>query len=241
MKRIVILGATSGIGLEVARLFLGLGWQVGAAGRRTEALEALRREAPGRVVTARIDVTAPEAAERLSELIERLGGMEIYLHCAGIGYCNPSLDAARELETLRTNGEGFVRCVRAAYAHFAAHGGGRLAAVTSIAGTRGLGVAPAYSATKRLQTTYLDALAQHARLTGGGVRITDLRPGFVDTPLLAGGDYPMLMRPEAVARRIARALLRGRRSTVIDGRYALLVALWRLLPRWAWERLPIRK
>lgn len=241
MRRIVILGATSGIGLEVARLFIRQGWLVGAAGRREEALEALRREAPEQVVTARIDVTEPEAAERLRELVARTGGMEIYLHCSGIGYYNPQLDAERELATLRTNGEGFVRCVRTAYELLAANGGGRLAAVTSVAGTRGLGTAPAYSATKRLQNTYLDALAQHAHLTGSAVRITDIRPGFVATELLKDGRYPMLMRPETVARRIVRALLRGRRSVVIDARYALLVALWRLLPHPLWERLPIRR
>lgn len=63
MNRIVILGATSGIGLEIAKLYIAAGWQVGAAGRRTENLEALRAAAPDRVKIRSIDITAPEAEE----------------------------------------------------------------------------------------------------------------------------------------------------------------------------------
>lgn len=240
MKRIIIMGATSGIGLEVARLFLEAGWLVGAAGRRVESLEALHATAPEQIITSRIDITKPEADQQLLDLINRLGGMDLYFHASGIGYYNPDLDAEKELSTLRTNGEGFVRMIRAAYCYLAAHGGGRIGAISSIAGTKGLGMAPAYSATKRMQNCYLDALAQRARLEKSGVRITDIRPGFVRTALLADRPYPMLMQVEPVARAIFRALLKGRRSVIIDTRYRLLVTLWRWIPRWLWERLPIK-
>ena len=123
MKRIVIVGATSGIGLEVARLCIRAGWRVGAAGRRKEALEALRSEAPGQVETETIDITRDDAPERLARLVERLGGMEIYFHASGIGSRNTALRPDIELNTLRTNGEGFVRMVTAAFGHFRSHGG----------------------------------------------------------------------------------------------------------------------
>ena len=200
MKRIVIVGATSGIGLEVARLCIRAGWRVGAAGRRKEALEALRSEAPGQVETETIDITRDDAPERLARLVERLGGMEIYFHASGIGSRNTALRPDIELNTLRTNGEGFVRMVTAAFGHFRSHGGGRIAVISSIAGTKGLGSAPAYSATKRMQNTYIDALAQLSRMENCGIRFTDIRPGFVATPLLSGdGRYPMLIRTEKVA------------------------------------------
>ena len=202
MNRIVILGATSGIGLEIAKLYIAAGWQVGAAGRRTENLEALRAAAPDRVKIRSIDITAPEAEERLLRLIADLGGCDLLLHCAGSG--------------------------------------GHLAAISSIAGTKGLGAAAAYSASKRYQNTYLDALAQLSRMQRLDIRITDIRPGFVDTPLLREGKYPMLMRPEKVAARIVRALEQRKRRIVIDRRYTVLVFFWRLIPEWLWERLPIR-
>ena len=124
--------------------------------------------------------------------------------------------------------------------YFRRQGGGHLAAISSIAGTKGLGAAAAYSASKRYQNTYLDALAQLSRMQRLDIRITDIRPGFVDTPLLREGKYPMLMRPEKVAARIVRALEQRKRRIVIDRRYAVLVFFWRLIPEWLWERLPIR-
>ena len=166
--------------------------------------------------------------------------MDVYLHVAGVGSQNPQLDPAVELHTVRTNVEGFTRMTTAAYGYFAAHGGGRIAVVSSIAGTRGLGVAAAYSASKRFQNTYIDSLAQLARMQGSKIRFTDIRPGFVATALLRNADYPMLMRPEKVAEKLFRALERGKRRIVIDHRYALLVRLWRLIPQGVWEQLPIR-
>ena len=241
MKRIVIVGATSGLGREVARLCIAAGWRVGAAGRNEEALAQLRAAAPAQVETATIDITDDEAPQRLAALVDRLGGMDIYFHASGIGKRNSDLRPEIELATLRTNGEGFVRMVTAAFGWFRAQGGGHIAVISSVAGTRGLGAAPAYSATKRLQNTYVDALAQLSRMEHANIRFTDIRPGFVATPLLAGDDYPLLMQPGPVARRIFRAIVRRRRRVVIDRRYAVLVFFWRLLPAWLWERLPIRK
>ena len=88
MKRIVIVGATSGIGLETARLCIRQGWRVGAAGRRREALDALRAEAPEQVEVEALDINRDDAPEHLARLIERLGGMDIYLHSSGIGSRN---------------------------------------------------------------------------------------------------------------------------------------------------------
>lgn len=170
MKRIVIVGATSGIGLEVAKLCIQAGWQIGAAGRREEALEKLRTQAPDLIVTESLDITRDDAPEHLSRLIDKLGGMDIYLHCSGIGKRNTELHPDIEIDTLRTNGEGFVRMVTAAFGYFRAHGGGHLAVISSIAGTKGLGSAPAYSATKRMQNTYIDALSQLAHMERLNIR-----------------------------------------------------------------------
>lgn len=241
MKRIVIVGATSGLGLETARLCIREGWRVGAAGRRTDALEKLRAEAPDQVEIEPLDVTRDDAPEHLARLIDRLGGMDIYFHSSGIGSRNIELRPDIELATLRTNGEGFVRMVTAAFGYFRSRGKGRIVAITSIAGTRGLGSAPAYSATKRMQNTYLDALEQLARMEGHDIRFTDIRPGFVATPLLSPTDhYPLLMKPEKVARRIMLSLRKPRRRVVIDWRYALLVGLWKMIPTGIWVRLKIR-
>lgn len=239
MKKAVVIGATSGIGYEVAKELIKQGWKVGIAGRRGEALDAFKSTAPDNIETQALDVTHPDAADKLHSLIEKLGGMDLFLLSSGIGYQNRDLNPEVELNTTLTNVEGFTRMVTAAFGYFKQQGGGHLAVISSIAGTKGLGVAPAYSATKRYQNTYIDALAQLSRMQKLNISFTDIRPGFVATDLLKGGNYPLLMQADRVGASIVRALNRKKRIAIIDGRYALLVFFWRLIPRWVWERLPV--
>ena len=150
-KKVIVVGATSGIGLEVARLFAQKGYTVGIAGRRMERLEEIAQSSPGIAAFQQIDITRKEAPEHLEELIAKLGGMDIYFHSSGIGWQNNLLDTDKEMKTIKTNALGFVRMVTAAYNWFASNGKmGQIACITSIARTRGLGAAPAYSSTKRM-------------------------------------------------------------------------------------------
>lgn len=240
MKKVIIIGATSGIGEEIAKIYIAQGWQVGVAGRREEALTALVATAPAQVKTQVIDVTSADAPEQLQSLIEKLGGMDLFLLSSGIGSQNVKLEPEIELNTARTNVEGFIRMVTTAYRFFKEQGGGHLAVISSVAGTKGLGSAPAYSATKRFQNTYIDALAQLARMERLSIQFTDIRPGFVATALLKNRKYPLLMRADSTAQHIVKALANKKRVAIIDTRYAILVFFWQLIPRWLWERLPIR-
>ena len=235
MKRAIVVGASSGIGMEVARLLLQQGWTVGVAARRMELLQTI-----GQVEVVQIDVTAEDAAERLRELIARMGGMDLFFYASGIGKQNRELREDIELATMQTNGVGFTRMIGEAYRYFATQGEGHIAAITSIAGTKGLGPAPAYSATKAMQNVYLQALEQQAHARGLKIRFTDIRPGFVDTALLDGDfHYPMMLKPEKVAREIVRAINSRQHIRVIDWRYRLLTALWRRIPRCLWRNMKL--
>lgn len=238
-KKAVVVGATSGIGKEVADLLWQDGWTVGVAGRRSERLEAFCKKCGCRAAFEPIDVTQGDAGERMLALIDKIGGADLIVLVSGIGSQNRQLDTEIELRTVSTNAEGFVRMATAAFNYFKIKGGGHIAAVTSIAGTKGLGAAPAYSATKRFQNTYMQCLAQLSSMEKANISFTDIRPGFVDTDLLKSGNYPMLLRPSRVAKSIVRALYNRRRVVVIDWRYRVLVALWQLLPNRLWERLSI--
>jgi short-subunit dehydrogenase len=235
----IIVGASSGIGLEVAKLLLADGWHIGIAARREEALLELKKTAPERVEVMAIDITHPDAGERLLTLVRQLGGMDLYFHSSGIGKQNRTLEPDIELQTMDTNAIGFTRMIGTAYRYFAEQGKGHIAAITSIAGTKGLGPAPAYSATKVLQATYLQALEQQARQRGlYDIHFTDIRPGFVDTALLSGSfRYPMMLRPESVARDIVSSIRKRRHVRVIDTRYRVLTFFWRLVPNFIWRRL----
>ena len=239
-KTAIIVGASSGIGQEVAKLLLADGWRLGIAARREEPLMELKAKAPESVEVMTIDVTKLDAGEHLQSLVERLGGMDLYFHASGIGKQNRALKEDIELSTMETNAVGFTRMIGAAYRYFAEKGEGHIAAITSIAGTKGLGPAPAYSATKALQATYIQALEQQAHQRSLKIRFTDIRPGFVDTALLNDDfPYPMLMRPEKVARDIVRFIYHHRHVRVIDCRYRILTFFWRLIPRWIWRRMKL--
>ncbi|UKK60073.1 SDR family NAD(P)-dependent oxidoreductase [Prevotella communis] len=239
-KKAIIVGASSGIGQEVARLLLADGWHIGVAARREEPLMALKATAPERVEVMTIDVTKEDAGEQLLMLIERLGGMDLYFHASGIGKQNRTLTEDIELRTMATNAVGFTRMIGTAYRYFAERGNGHIAAISSIAGTKGLGPAPAYSATKALQATYLQALEQQACQRKLNIRFTDIRPGFVDTALLNDDfPYPLMMKPEAVAQDIVQSIYRKRHVRIIDWRYRVLTMGWRVIPRWLWRRFKI--
>ena len=240
-KRAVIMGATSGLGYEVARLLLADGWKLGVAGRREENLKKLQSEFPGLVCIKSIDVKDCNADKELLSLIDELGGMDMYFHSSGIGYQNARLDADIELNTLETNGTGFTRLVGTAFRYFKEKGKGHIAVISSIAGTKGLGIAPAYSATKRFQNTYIDALEQLAGMQKLNIRFTDIRPGFVATSLLNDGkNYPMLMKAPYAARLIVKAVKKHKRVAVIDWKYSILVFFWRLIPRCIWRRMKVK-
>lgn len=273
-KKAIVMGATSGIGMEVASLLAQRGWQVGIAGRRIDRLEEVKRNtnllisesskaSRGEIICyQQIDVTSADAPTLLQKLIEKLGGMDLYFHSSGIGWQNNSLDFEKEMKTVETNGLGFVRMVDTAFNWFAKQsqkqdkgqelsqeqnsdkGKGndtyRIACITSIAGTKGLGAAPAYSATKRFQNHYLECLTQQAHMRHLPIAITDIRPGFVKTDLIAGSNYPLQLTPQEVAQQIVNAIERGKTVKTIDWKYSILVSLWRMIPRCIWTRLTIK-
>ena len=237
------MGASSGIGLELTRKLASAGMKVGVAARSTARLKALKEEFPDCVEYETVDVTRDDAPQLLGTLIARLGGMDTYVHVAGVGFSNEELDPAKELATLDINVTGFARMVGYAFRYFRdrCEGRGHIVAVTSVAGTNGLGNLASYSASKCFDQCYLRALEQLCTLKKLNIKITDIRPGWVETPLLKEGQsYPLLMKAPYVAERMLRAMRRKRRVAVVDWRWNIIVGLWRLVPNRLWVKLPVR-
>lgn len=236
------MGASSGIGLSVAEALLTADIKVGLAARHTEPLKKLKEKYPDKVEYERIDITDKKAPEHLDSLIRKLGGMDIYFHCSGIARSSRNLDIDSETATVETNATGFARMLAAAYRYFRDEKRpGQIAAITSVAGTRGIGDLAAYSASKCFDQAYMTALDQLARSEGVKISFTDIRPGWTDTPLInPTAKYPMLMTTSYVTSRVLRAIALKRRVEVVDWRWNIAVGLWRLLPRAIWTRMPVR-
>ncbi len=239
-KRVVIVGASSGIGRALALHFAADGAQVAIAARRQERLQQIAAEYPQQIVYAPLDVTAPDAESSLEALIGQLGGMDVCIISAGVGSQNPQLDREPELSTLAVNSFGFTRMAIAAFNHFRHNGGGHLVAITSIAGTRGLGIAPAYSATKRYQTTYMESLTQLAAIERLPIVTTVIKPGFIDTELIAGSHFPATLSLPYASRLIYRAILKQRPTVVINWLWRVVVMFWHLIPRPLWVKMRIK-
>lgn len=239
----IVMGATSGIGYEVALALARQGWRVGVAGRREDILKKMVEETAGIVAFEVIDVTVPQATDALHRLIGKMGGMGLYFHSSGIGYQNMDLDADKELRTIETNCLGMARLVGAAFRYFEQHPEteGQIAVISSIARTRGLGAAPAYSASKRFTSHYMESLCQLKRIKGlRHLHLTDIRPGFVRTPLIEGSHFPMQLDARRVAAIIVAAIRRRQAVVTINWLYRLLVFFWQLIPRWLWVRMKVR-
>lgn len=235
------MGATSGMGRGVALSLLNEGYTIGIAGRRSECLEEIKSIMPDHVYTKVIDITKDDAPSLLLELIDEMGGMDLYFHSSGFGKQNMNLDVEIEKRTVLTNSYGFVQMVDTAFNYFKDRKqSGRIAVISSIAGTKGLGAAPSYSATKRFDWIYIEALAQLAHIRGLDISFTDIRPGFVATDFIAGDKYPMELNTDYVVKLIIKAVLKGKRKVIIDWKYRILCSFWRLIPDYFWERMKIK-
>lgn len=238
----IVMGATSGIGYEVAKVLAMRGWRVGVAGRREDILAMMVAGTDGIVAYEVIDVTTTQSVEGLHKLIEKLGGMNMYFHSSGIGYQNTALDADKELRTIETNCLGMARLVGEAFRYFEQHPetDGHIAVISSIARTKGLGAAPSYSASKRFTSHYLESLCQLLTIRNiHHIHISDIRPGFVQTPLIEDSNFPMQLNAQKVAVSIVDGLERHKPVITVNWFYRLLVFFWQMIPRFIWIRMRI--
>ncbi|MDE7406845.1 MAG: SDR family NAD(P)-dependent oxidoreductase [Muribaculaceae bacterium] len=243
IKKIIIIGASSGIGHRIASDFARAGLQIGIAARSEQKLRHLSEQYPDNIVYKTIDVTDHDCEKLLYDLIEMRGGMDILLYASGVGSINPQLDIDTDIHTVSTNVDGFVRIVNAAYRYFrstATPNAGQIAVITSLARTKGIGIAASYSSSKRFQSTYIDALDQLAHHQHVNVHFTDIRPGFIRTPLLHDNHrFPMEMTLDYAAPLIEKAILQRKRVAVIDSRWRIVAALWGIIPQWIWHRIAL--
>ena len=237
MKKVLIIGATSGIGRELAKLFVQSGCIVGATGRRQELLDELREEFPGKIFTACFDVTRNENIQHIQSLIAQLGGMDIFIYNSGYGDPSKTLDWETDQQTTLTNVNGFVETVNFAFNYFAQQGHGQIAGISSIASNRGNSWAPAYSASKAYMSTYMEGLHMKAAKMKLDISITDIQPGFVKTKMAKGNGQFWVAPVDKATKQIFTAIQNKRRRAYITKRWWLIAKLMRGVPYWIYKRI----
>jgi short-subunit dehydrogenase len=237
LKRVLVIGASSGIGREVARLYAKEGHRVGVMGRRAELLEEIGSEFPGQIVTGRLDVREMTDTSCLEAIVGEMGGMDLCIYCSGIGTISRKLEWDIERDTTETNVSGFIRCAEWAFNRFAAQGGGQLANISSVASWRGNSHAPAYSASKAFQSVYFEGLKMKAGRLRIPVTVTDIQPGFVRTKMAQGNGQFWVAEVGKAARQIKAGIDRKAFRVYVTKRWRMVTWAMRVMPDFIYHRV----
>jgi short-subunit dehydrogenase len=246
MERIFITGASSGLGMALARYYAARSARLGLVARRHHALEQLLASLPNPQFHSiyAVDVTDHAAlAAAAADFLGRTGGIEIVIANAGISQ-GTLTEYAEDLQVfeqiLATNVTAMVATFTPFIASMKAQAAagskaGRLVGIGSVAGVRGLPGAGAYSASKAAVASYCESLRVELKLAG--IKVVTIAPGYIDTPMTQVNAYPMpfLMPPAEFALRAAAAIDAGASYAVVPWQMGLVAKLLRLLPNWLYD------
>jgi short-subunit dehydrogenase len=218
-QKIIIIGATSGIGKKLAELYAEKGNQVGITGRRNELLKEIKNLFPGKIETECFDVTGNENISRINSLVEKLGGLDILIYSSGMGEPSKELNWKLDKITVDTNVNGFVEIANWGFNYFIQQGYGKLVTISSVAANRGNSWAPAYSASKAFQSNYFEALAIKACRMKMRIGIICIEPGFIKTKMAKGNKIFMALTVEKACRRIMVTIEKNKRKSYLSLRW----------------------
>lgn len=225
LKKAIIIGASSGIGKELARVLSKEGYIVGLVARRTGNLLELQEQLPNKSFIKTVDISCPKKAnDLLAELIEEMEGIDVCIVSSGVGHLNPDLNLSLEQEVIDVNVTGFVAMTNIAYKHFLSKGSGHILGISSIGALMPNPIAPAYNASKVFTSNYLISIRQKLRAQKSSVIVTDVKCGFVDTNMAKGDQNKMfwMASPEKAARQIYDGLKKKKKLIYVSKRWRLI-------------------
>jgi short-subunit dehydrogenase len=234
---VIIIGATSGIGRNMAELYAQKGCRVGITGRRKELLDEIKTAYKGLIETECFDVTQKENIPALESLVRKLGRLDILIYSSGIGEPGKDLDWKLDKMMVDTNVNGFTEVANWTFNYFVKQGHGKMAVISSIAANRGNSWAPAYSASKSFQSNYFEALTIKAYRMKKDIGITCIEPGFVDTKMAKGNKRFWVVPTDKAARQMINAIDKKKRKVYISRRWWLIAVMMRWMPFFIYKRL----
>lgn len=241
MRRVIITGASSGIGTALARHYAKAGATLGLIARRQALLEEIAAQLTTPVQIYALDVRDSGALRAAAaDFLERHGCPDIVIANAGVSTGTLTEfpeDLAAFKDVLDINVVGMVNTFQPFIGALRTAGRGSLVGIASVAGYRGLPGAAAYSASKAAAITYLESL--RVELRASGVKVVTLCPGYIATPMTARNPYPMpfMLSAEKAAVSIAGVIERGKSLAVIPWQMAIIARVLHVLPNWLYDRL----
>lgn len=237
--RVVISGASSGLGLALAQHYLKQGAQVAACARRADLLQSLAEQFPGKVYCYPLDVRDAAALQAAAlDFINRTGVPDIVIANAGVS-SGTLTEYAEDIhafqQVMDINVMGVVKTFQPFISAMREAGTGTLVGVASVAGFRGLPGAGAYSASKASLISYLESL--RAELYGSGISVVTLCPGYIETPMTAINPYamPFILPADTAAKRIARVIKARKSFAVVPWQMGFVGSLLKVLPNWLYD------
>ena len=237
MKNAIVIGASSGIGRELASILAENGYRLWITGRRGPLLNEIRKELGESVTACPMDVRDSEATiEKFQSILSEAKTVDLVVISAGTGSIDPEFPWNAEQDTIDTNVAGFAAIAHASYHHFVEQGKGHLVGITSLAAIRG-GSAVSYNASKAFETNYLQGLRYKISKLGLPVTITEIRPGFVDTRMAKGDGLFWVQSPRKAAEQIFCAILKKKKMAYVTKRWRFIAWLLKSLPDGLYHRI----
>ena len=237
MKQGIIIGSSSGIGWELAVQLAAEGYQLGLVARRLEKLEQLASSLAGDHFVVQSDIAKTELAQQqLSELLEKMGNVELIVINSGVGEQEKRLDWEIQRQMIDVNIRGFAALTVISMNYFRERGSGHLVGISSVAAHMSGGLAPTYAATKAFVSSYLNGMRSRAEYSKLPIAVTTVEPGFVDTPMVKGTPIWTASVEKAVAQ-LVPAIIDKKGHVYITKRWRYVAWLLNLMPKWLMRRL----
>ncbi len=237
MQKAIVIGASSGIGRELAKILSENNYQVGLVGRRENLLKELQEELPGKSYLKSFDISILDQGRvQLKELIEEMNGVDLIIISAGCGFINPDLEYEKEQRTIDVNVSGFTAMMNVAYQYFLKKGGGHIVGISSVAAIRGGYDGPAYAASKAFISNYMEGVRIKARKADIPLYITDIKAGLVDTAMAKGEGLFWVAPPEKAALQIYKAIDNKKELAYVTKRWRLIAWLLKAMPNFVYQK-----
>lgn len=238
MGKAIIIGASSGIGRELAKILAEENYDLGLMARREKHLVELQERLSTKSYVQYIDISEQdEAIANLKALIIEMGGVDLVIVTSGSGHINDALDWEKEKQTIDVNVSGVTAMIGAAYKYFEGKKHGHLVVISSVGALRGSRQATSYNASKAYISNYLEGIRCKAKKDKLNITITDIRPGLIDTDMAKGEGLFWVQPLEKASKQMYKSIKQKKEIVYVTKRWAIIAFILKHMPNWIYYKM----